>query len=100
MAETSFTEGLEGVVAAQSAICLVDGQAGRLVYRGYDIGDLARWSNFEETTYLLWTGLLPTRSELAELKASLAANRALPAPVLDFLHSTPPGANNMDVLRT
>ena len=100
MAETSFTEGLEGVVAAQSAICLVDGQAGRLVYRGYDIGDLARWSNFEETTYLLWTGSLPTTAQLDELRASLAANRALPSPIMEFLRTVPPGASNMDVLRT
>jgi citrate synthase len=100
MPGTAFTEGLEGIVAAQSAICLVDGQAGRLVYRGYDIGDLARWSTFEETTYLLWTGRLPIRSELNQLSAALVANRGLPTPVLDFLRSTPPGSSYMDVLRT
>ena len=57
---SSFTEGLEGIVAAQSSICTVDGQAGRLIYYGYDIQDLAANSTFEEVTYLLWFGDLPS----------------------------------------
>ena len=52
--------GLEGIVAAQSAISDVNGIEGRLVYQGYDIHDLAEHATFEEVTYLLWNGRLPT----------------------------------------
>lgn len=100
MSAQSFTEGLEGVVATQSGVCYVDGQAGRLVYRGYDISDLATSSTFEEVTYLLWFGQLPTMSQLATLTTDLANSRALPSEIVDLLHRLPRDANNMDVLRT
>src|SRR5438874_64228 len=58
-------KGLEGIVAANSAVCYIDGDAGVLAYRGIDIHELADNSNFEETCYLLWFGKLPTRAELA-----------------------------------
>jgi citrate synthase len=60
--------GLEGVVAAQSAICFIDGTAGRLVYRGYEIQDLVENASFEEVAYLLWHNKLPNKTELAALK--------------------------------
>ena len=72
-------KGLEGVVAANSEICFIDGMAGRLVYRGYEIGDLVENATFEETAYLLWEGKLPNRTELATLKNQLAASRAAAA---------------------
>jgi citrate synthase len=56
--------GLEDVVAADSAICDVDGKNGRLIYRGFDIHDLAEHSTFEEVVYLLWFGKLPLKPEL------------------------------------
>ena len=56
--------GLEGVVASDSGISRVDGQAGRLIYRGYEIKDLAENCTFEEVAHLLWCGELPTASEL------------------------------------
>ena len=59
--------GLEGVVAAKSSICFIDGSAGRLVYRGYDIGDLVEHATFEETAALLWDGDLPNADALAVL---------------------------------
>jgi citrate synthase len=96
----SFTEGLEGVVAAQSSICTVDGQAGRLIYYGYDIQDLAANSTFEEVTYLLWFGDLPTRPYLEKFRTELAESRKLSAPAVDLLRRMPRGANTMDVLRT
>ena len=60
-------EGLEGVVAASTALSHVFGEEGRLVYRGYDIHELAGKASFEEVAHLLWVGHLPDRAELAEL---------------------------------
>lgn len=91
--------GLEGVVAAESEICFIDGAAGILAYQGYDIHTLAEKATFEETAYLLWTGRLPARAALDQLKRELALQRPLPAPVVDFL-KTVPGGKPMDVLRT
>ena len=99
MSTTTTGAGLEGVIAGESEICYIDGYAGVLSYRGYNIHTLADHASFEEVVYLLWHGRLPKASELAALKADLAANRALPKPVLDFLGSVPKAAP-MDVLRT
>src|SRR5215470_19914737 len=75
-----FKAGLEDVIVSTSEICFIDGQKGRLLYRGYDVDDLVAQSTFEEVTYLLWYGKLPTRKELdAHVKAlSSTANRKLP----------------------
>jgi citrate synthase len=70
-------KGLEGIVAANSGICFIDGEAGVLAYRGIDIHELAERSNFEETTYLLWNGRLPSELELREFSAQLALARSL-----------------------
>src|SRR5256714_8118096 len=96
---TTTGAGLEGVIAGESEICYIDGYAGILSYRGYNIHTLADNATFEEVVYLLWNGRLPKTSELDALKADLAANRAIPQPVLDFLASAPQ-AVPMDVLRT
>ncbi len=64
-------DGLEDVIAARSAICRVDGEAGRLYYRGYEVADLVRAASFEDTTYLLWFGELPSASERAAFTARL-----------------------------
>ncbi len=93
-------KGLEGVVAATTALSLVDGMAGRLVYCGYDIGDLVAHATFEETAYLLWHGRLPNASELADLRAQMAALRALPEPVIRIIQQHDKSADPMDVLRT
>jgi citrate synthase len=93
-------QGLEDVIAGPSAICEVNGEKGQLIYRGYDIHDLARYSTFEETTYLLWHGRLPTKAQLTELEQELQANRALPPEALDVLRRFPKSATPMDVLRT
>jgi citrate synthase len=92
--------GLEGIVAAKSAICFIDGLAGRLVYRGYDIGDLVENATFEEVAFLLWDEKLPSKAELAELKRQIAANLALPAPVAKMLETLPAHTQPMDALRT
>lgn len=92
--------GLEGIVAATTSISNVDGQAGRLVYRGYDIHDLAHSTTFEEIAYLLWFGHLPNRSELADLQARLLEQRNLSADLLSILRNLPQDTAPMDALRT
>jgi citrate synthase len=93
-------KGLEGIVAANSGICWIDGEAGILSYRGIDIHELAEHSNFEETTYLLWNGLLPTELSLREFSSQLALARALDQRVIDLVRSFPTSATPMEVLRT
>lgn len=92
--------GLEGVVAAQSSISDVNGQEGRLIYWGYDIHDLAEHATFEEVTYLLWNGQLPTASQLDELKRLLAQEAGLPAQIQQLIREIPKEANPMEMLRT
>ena len=97
---TLAPKGLEGIVATTSSICYIDGEAGVLSYRGIDIHELAAKSTFEETTYLLWNGSLPTAFELEAFSAELAAARTLPAEVVALLKSVPSAATPMEVLRT
>ena len=93
-------KGLEGIIATKSSICWIDGAAGVLAYRGIDIHDLAEHSDFEETTYLLWYGRLPNKTELAQFQKELAATRSMDPKIYDFLKMVPQGANPMEVLRT
>ncbi|MGA3131537.1 MAG: citrate synthase [Terracidiphilus sp.] len=93
-------KGLEGVVAANSGICWIDGDAGILSYRGIDIHELAEHSTFEETTYLLWNGLLPNALALRDFSTHLALARSLDHRVIDLLKSFPTTATPMEVLRT
>jgi citrate synthase len=93
-------KGLEGIIATKSAICWIDGDAGVLSYRGIDIHQLAEHSNFEETTYLLWFGVLPTASQLADFSKELAFSRALNWRIYEFLRNVPTDATPMEVLRT
>ena len=93
-------KGLQDVVANESSICFIDGARGILSYRGIDIHELAQKSTFEETTFLLWNGKLPTASELEQFSQQLAAARTLPAQVIDFLRTLPKTAAPMEVLRT
>src|SRR5215467_5313632 len=95
---TISTKGLEGVVAANSSICYIDGDRGILAYRGYDIHDLADNSTFEETCYLLWYGKLPARDELADFNRTLAAARHIDDGVLRMMHEFPKTATPMEVL--
>jgi len=93
-------KGLEGIVAANSGICWIDGEAGVLAYRGIDIHELAVNSTFEETTYLLWNGILPNYLALREFQSQLALARSLDHRVIDMLRSFPRTATPMEVLRT
>ncbi len=96
---TTTGAGLEGVVAGESEICYIDGYAGILSYRGYNIHTLAEHATFEEVIWLLWKGWLPKQSELDRLKADLFANYAIAPQVVDFLKANLK-AGPMDVLRT
>ena len=100
MSTAVATKGLEGIVATTSSICFIDGDAGVLSYRGIDIHELAAKSNFEETTYLLWNGKLPTSSELEDFSKELAAARTMPPEIITLLKSVPTSATPMEVLRT
>jgi citrate synthase len=100
MSQVVAPRGLEGVVATTSGICWIDGDAGVLSYRGIDIHELAAKSTFEESTYLLWFGKLPTAAELAGFTKTLAASRIMDASVVEFLKGLPKDANVMEVLRT
>jgi citrate synthase len=92
--------GLEDVIATRSAVCTVDGEAGRLYYRGYEIGDLAGARSFEDVTWLLWFGELPSPAEAARFGAELRAARGLPGPVLELLGRLPRDGHPLDALRT
>ncbi len=93
-------KGLEGIVAANSGICWIDGEAGVLAYRGIDIHELAEHSTFEECTYLLWNGRLPSELELREFTSQLTLARSLDHHVIDLLKMFPKSATPMEVLRT
>jgi len=95
-----YSPGLEGVVAAQTEISEVDGQNGRLIYRGgYLIHEVAERS-FEEIAYLLWKGDLPSGAELGDFNGELTARRALNPAARAALRGLPTDADPMDALRT
>lgn len=95
----AYSPGLAGVIAGESAICWVDPNAG-LLYRGYDIHELAGESSFEEVAWLLLHGELPTAGRLGIFMRELARERSLPKPVLEMLALLPHDAHPMDALRT
>jgi citrate synthase len=92
--------GLEDVVAGTSTICLVDGVNGRLLYRGYDVADLAENSSFEEVAYLLWYGRLPGRIEFDAFLDTFTGSMRLPVETAMILRMFPKAATPMEVLRT
>jgi citrate synthase len=94
------TRGLEGVVVADSTISFIDGQQGILRYRGIAIDELATHSSYEETTYLLLYGGLPTQGQLDEFSAKLAVERELDDSVWNMLTSFPCWPQPMEALRT
>lgn len=95
-----ISRGLEGIIAAETHIGDVRGQSGQLIYRGYDINDLAGQVSYEEIVYLLWHGQLPNRRELEKLTTALRAERELPQGVINFIQHAPKSAAPIDVMRT
>ena len=94
------SNGLEGVIAARTRLSRVDGEAGELVIAGFPVGELAANATFEETTWLLWHGELPTDAERDAFRAELVARRSLPAATLAVLRDCARvHLDHMDALR-
>ncbi|MDQ5810673.1 MAG: citrate synthase/methylcitrate synthase [Actinomycetota bacterium] len=97
---TIFVSGLEGVMAAETRLSSVDGEAGELIIAGFPVDELASRASFEETVFLLWHDALPDSEQLESFREALAARRALPAAALDLLRAgAPQEAPTMDALR-
>jgi len=94
-----YSPGLAGIPVAESAISFVDGERGKLEYRGIDIELLAEHSSFEETAYLLLYGRLPTREELSRFDAALKRHRTIKYRIRDLMKSFPDSAHPMDALQ-
>jgi len=99
MSGVEIKRGLKDVYFATSEASFIDGAIGKLLYRGYNIDDMARNASFEETVYLLLYGKLPTVKELSDFDALLRTNRSLPREVLQIIELVK-AAHPMDVLRT
>jgi citrate synthase len=97
--ESGLIRGLEGVVAAETRLCDLDGAHGRLAYVGYDIDELARLATFEEVAYLLWHGELPRAPQLDALTVQLTAARAVPRDVIEAFRLMPKDTDPMRALQ-
>src|SRR5580765_5495746 len=91
-ASRPYSPGLEGVIAGETSLGMVDGERGRLLYRGYRIGDLVDHGTYPAVANLLWTGDWDPKHRLA--------TGAIPAPVMTVLRALPVEAKPMDALRT
>ncbi len=101
MADEELRKGLEGVLVAESELSYIDGDEGRLVYRGYDIEDLARGASYEEVVYLLWHGELPTREELDSFTESMTDEQTVDEEVIEVARRlADAGETPMGALRT
>jgi citrate synthase len=92
--------GLKGIVAAETLISHIDGENGRLIYRGYDVVDLVKQYSFEEIAYLLWYGRLPNQEELSFLKNDLKVHRQIPGHIKEIIALLPQDTDMMSVIRT
>ena len=92
MDKPTYAKGLEGVIAAESGICRIDGEAGKLYYLGYSIDDLVANCDFEEVVYLLLYQELPTAEELEVFRGKMRSSRDLADPILDMIKEFPRGA--------
>lgn len=99
-ATVNIARGLEDVIFTESSMCFIDGDVGRLYYGGYKIQDLAEESNFEEVTFLLLHGRLPSKAELKAFSKELAGLRALPRSIIKQIKQFPKHAHPMSMLRT
>lgn len=97
--EGALVKGLEGVIAAETALCDLDGANGRLAYRGYDIADLAGKVTYEEVAHLLWHGELPNRAQFDALSAELVAARPLPEALIQVYRLLPRDVDPMRALQ-
>jgi citrate synthase len=100
MGEASYAKGLEGVIAAESEICQINGAEGKLYYRGYSIEDMAEYSSFEETAYLLLYEKLPLRQELADFSQRMRQSRQINPVVQQMIRGFPPAGSPMELLQS
>lgn len=98
--QSSFVKGLDGIIAAQTALSFVDGKEGRLHYRGIEIHDLVKHSSFEEAVYLLFFGELPGKDELEQFGNDLSRARSLPPDIEPIIKLVPTHIHPMAMLRT
>jgi citrate synthase len=91
---------LEGVIAAESKICRIDGENGKLYYYGYSIEDLVEHCTYEEITYLLLYGDLPAKEQLDDFSAKMRKSRDLPAPIIQMIRDFPKDAHPMELLQS
>ena len=96
---SSLIRGLEGVVAAETRLCDLDGKNGRLAYGGYDIEDLARQATFEEVAYLLWHGELPGKPQLDRFVSELISARSIPRELIEAFRLMPRSTDPMRALQ-
>jgi len=97
---SKYVKGLEGMIAGETVLSLVNGEDSRLLYRGIPVGELTHNSTYEETVYFLWNGKFPVQAELDEFKKSLAQQRQGPEALLKIIKEIPTSANPMGALRT
>lgn len=100
MAEVTYAKGLEGVIAAESKICKIDGEQGKLFYMGYSIEDLAQHSTYEEVTYLLLYGELPTQSQLDDFQTKMRDARPLKPEIIQMIKDFPRDSHPMELLQS
>lgn len=98
--EQTINRGLDGVYIDTSGVCFIDGGKGQLVYRGYDINELADKASFEEVVYLLWHGALPDSAQLEAFKAAIAPHYHVPDAIYDLYRALPQGHSPMHAIRT
>ena len=97
---SDYQKGLDGVIAAESKICKIDGDKGKLYYLGYPIESLVENADFEEVTYLLLNGELPNESELADFRHRMREGRYLRQPILDMIKDFPRDSHPMELLQS
>jgi citrate synthase len=100
MANVEYAKGLEGVIAAESKICRIDGEKGTLHYLGYSIEDLVEHTSFEEVTYLLLYGQLPTSEQLDGFRERMRSARDLKPPIIQMIKSFPRDSHPMELLQS
>lgn len=100
MGKTDYAKGLEGVIAAESKICSINGEEGKLRYYGYTISDLVDHCSFEEVTYLLLYGDLPTQEQLKSFSERMRNSRDLKPPIVEMIREFPRDTHPMELLQS
>ena len=100
MANVEYAKGLEGVIAAESKICKIDGEKGTLHYMGYSIEDLVKNTTYEEVTYLLLYGELPSSEQLDNFSGKMRDARDLKPPIIQMIKDFPRDSHPMELLQS